>query len=249
MSSAGTWAWAQETNGALRRRDRTELIRQGVLARLSRLPARLRGPVGDSLTFEIPDPPDSALARNANERVKELSTPELYAHCLRTWAFSTMFAAHGKIKHDTELLYLACVLHDLGLTAAHDGIDPTARCFGIEGARAAHELVCRNGESESRARTVAEAITLHLNITVPVNMGAEAHLLSKGVSLDTIGRRLHQLPLASVRIVDKRWPREGFTEYLVATTNRQAKLRPQSRSALLHRLDFPALLRANPLDA
>jgi hypothetical protein len=198
--------------------------------------------------MELPAPPDSALARSADELVRELSNPELYAHCLRTWAFSAMFAARGKIEHDAELLYLACVLHDLGLTAVHDRADPTARCFGVEGARAAHALICGSGESESRARAVAEAITLHLNVTVPASMGAEAHLLSKGVSLDTIGRRLHQLPLASVRSVDARWPRKGFTEYLVSATNRQAEIRTQSRSALLRQLGLPALLRANPLD-
>lgn len=249
MSSVGTWAWAQRTDGRLRKRDRAELLRQGVLARLDRVPARLRRSLGESLSFELPVPPDSALARLADERVQELSTPEVYAHCLRTWAFSTMFAARSAVKHDAELLYLACVLHDLGLTSVHDGSDPTARCFAVEGARAAHELICAHGESERRARAVAEAIALHLNVTVPIRLGAEAHLLSKGVSLDTIGRRLHELPVPSVRKVEERWPRDGFTEQLVAATNRQAELRPQSRAAFLRGLGFPRLLRANPLDS
>jgi hypothetical protein len=249
MSSVGTWAWAQQTDGRLRRRDRAKLLGQGVLARLSRLPARLRGPVSESLSIEAPAPPDSAMARLAEERVREISPPELFGHCLRTWAFSTMFATRGRIKHDAELLYLACMLHDLGLTSAHDGADPTARCFAVEGARAAHALICSHGDAQSRAQIVAEAITLHLNVTVPAHMGAEAHLLSKGVSLDTIGRRLHQLPLPSVQKVDKRWPRDGFTECLVAATDRQAEIRPQSRSAFLHTLGFLDLLRANPLDA
>lgn len=249
MSSVGTWAWAQQTNGALRRRDHVELLRQAVLARFARLPAGLRRPLSEGPSVEMPTPPDSAMARLADDRVRELSTPELYAHCLRTWAFSAMFAARGKIKHDAELLYLACLLHDLGLTSSHDGADPTARCFAVEGARAAHELICSRGGVESRARTVAEAIALHLNVTVPARMGAEAHLLSKGVSLDTVGRRLHQLPPASVAITEKRWPRVGFAESLVAATNRQAEIRTRSRSAFLRDLGFPDLLRANPLDA
>jgi hypothetical protein len=248
MSSVGTWNWAARTGGRLRRRDRAELLRQGVLARLSRVPASLRRPLGESLSLELPSPPDSALARLAEERVRELSTPGLYAHCMRTWAFATMFAARDRVRHDEELLYLACVLHDLGLTRAHDQADPTAHCFAVEGARAAHELL-RAGGDQARARIVAEAITLHLNVTVPARMGAEAQLLSKGVSLDTIGRRLHRLPRASVDRAERNWPRRDFAEQLVAATTRQAELRPQSRSAFLARLGFARMLRANPLDA
>jgi hypothetical protein len=94
-SSVGTWAWAERTNGRLRRRDRAELLRQGVLARLSALPARVTRRLNDGPALEIPTPPDSALALLADERVRELSVPELYGHCLRTWAFAAMFAARA----------------------------------------------------------------------------------------------------------------------------------------------------------
>ncbi len=244
--TVGTWAWAQATDGRLRRRDRIELVRQAVLARLGGLAAARRtAPAGPAI--ELPDPPDSALARSAEECARELSTPELYAHCLRTWAFAEMFAARERARHDPELLYLACLLHDLGLTGAHDGADPSAQCFAVEGARAAHQRICGWGGGEDRAERVAEAITLHLNVTVPARLGAEAQLLSKGVSLDTVGRRLHRLPASSPREVDGRWPRDGFAEQLVTMTSRQAQIRPRSRSAFLHGLGFPALLRANPL--
>lgn len=249
MSAVGTWAWAERTDGRLSRRDRAHLLGQGVLARLGRLPASLRREAfGEGASLALPDPPDSALSLLAEERARRLSAPALYAHCLRTWAFAVLFAQRDRVAHDEELLYLACVLHDLGLTTAHDQRDPTAACFAVEGARAAHELLCRHGEAEDRAVAVAEAITLHLNVSVPERLGAEAHLLSKGVSLDTIGRGLHRLPGARVGDVNERWPREGFAGHLVSATGRQARIRPQSRSALLNRLGFAGLLQANPLD-
>jgi hypothetical protein len=249
MSAVGTWAWAERTDGRLGRADRAELLRQGVLARLGRLPVRLRSKVtGESGPVEPPTSPDSALARAAEERVRELSAPELYAHCLRTWAFSAMFARREHVAHDPELLYLACVLHDLGLTSAHDGHDATAACFAVEGARAAHRLLCAEGVEEQRALRVAEAITLHLNITVSPALGVEASLLSKGVSLDTVGRRVESMPAPALAAVAGRWPREACTEWLIAATDRQAEIRPQSRSAFLSRLGFAGLLRSNPLD-
>ncbi|HTA16077.1 MAG TPA: HD domain-containing protein [Solirubrobacteraceae bacterium] len=248
MSYVGTWEWAQATRGSLRRRDRIRLIGQGVCARLERMPGQWRSRIlGEHATLTLPEPPDSSLARDAEDCVRELSSVALYGHCARTWAFATLFAQRDRVHHDRELLYLACMLHDLGLTERHWGADPQAECFAVEGARAAHAFVHRHGASEQLARQVAEAISLHLNVTVPARLGAEAHLLSKGVSLDVVGRRLHQIPTPIVRSVDERWPRDGFVGELAASTARQARMRPRSRSALLHRLGFVGLIEGNPL--
>lgn len=249
MSQVGSWEWAQRTNGRLGRADRAELLRQGVLAQLSRMPAAVRRRfIRDKSSVSLPAPPDTALAKEAEERVRELSQPPLYGHCLRTWAFAALFAQRDRVDHDEELLYLACVLHDLGLTEAHEGRDPTAACFAVEGARAAHSLLCERQAPAERARSVAEAISLHLNISVPDRYGPEAVLLSKGVMLDVVGRRMERFPQAALMEVAEKWPREGSGALLLADTERQAKRRPQSRAALLHRLGFTKLVSANPLD-
>lgn len=249
MSTVGTWAWATETHGRLRRRDQAHLLRQAVVARLALLPGPWRRALlADGASVTLPDPPDSKLARLAEERVREFSTPALHAHCLRTWMFAVLFARRDRIDHDEELLYLACVLHDLGLTDGHDRRDPTAACFGVEGARAAHDLLCRNGQPEHRARKVAEAISLHLNVTVPARLGAEAHLLSKGVSLDAVGRGAHRLTGPAVLEVIERLPRDGLGQYIVSAMGKQARARPESRAAFLDRLGFAQLVLANPLD-
>jgi hypothetical protein len=176
MSYMGTWEWAQETGGSLRRRDRVRLICQGVSAQLERMPSSLRSRIlGEHGSLTLPTPPDSALAREAEERVREISSPSLYGHCLRTWAYAALFAQRDRVAHDAELLYLACVLHDLGLTEPHTGHDPHADCFAVEGAYAAHAFMLVRASSEKRARRVAEAISLHLNVNVPERLGAEAH--------------------------------------------------------------------------
>jgi hypothetical protein len=225
------------------------LIGQGVAARLARVPSQWRSRLlGEKGDLTLPTPPDSAIARAAEDRARELSSPALYAHCLRTWAFASMFAQRDRIKHDTELLYLACVLHDLGLTDTHIGRDARASCFAVEGGRAAATLMHEHGASEQRARAVAQAIMLHLNVSVPERLGPEAHLLSKGVSLDVVGRRLHQIPAPATARAAARWPREGFASELASATTKQAHMRPGSRSGLLHKLGFVKLIDGNPLE-
>lgn len=249
MTYVGTWEWAELTQGSLRQQDRMRLIGQGIAARLARMPSQWRSQLlGEKADLTLAPHPDSAIARAAEDRARELSTPGLYAHCLRTWAFASMFAQRDRIKHDTELLYLACVLHDLGLTDKHIGHDPRASCFAVEGGRAAAALVHKHGATEERARAVAEAIMLHLNVSVPERLGPEAHLLSKGVSLDVVGRRLHQIPAPAAERVTARWPRGDFASELATATTNQAHMRPASRSSLLHKLGFVKLINGNPLE-
>ncbi len=249
MTDLGSWAWAQRTHGELSRRDQAEMLRQGMLARLSQLPgAWRRHVVPDAPRLTLPSAPDTSLAREAEERVRELSSPALYGHCLRTWSFAALFAERDRVDHDEELLYVACVLHDLGLTDAHNGRDQTARCFAVEGARAARALVRAHGAAEQRALTVGEAIALHLNVDVHARYGPIATLLSKGVMLDVVGRGIGQLPMDVAREVAAAWPRDGSGPQLVSDTKRQAETRPHSRAAALHRLGFAKLVFANPLD-
>ena len=60
--------------------------------------------------------PDSELATNAAALVYKLSSPMLFAHVHRTYCFAAVLAARNGMKFDRELVYVASVLHDLGLT-------------------------------------------------------------------------------------------------------------------------------------
>jgi hypothetical protein len=245
----GTLAWARATGGALDRRARFEQLRHAVLARLAALgPDRLRR-AGFSGSVELPErEPDSGLCRDALDLCRETSSDALVGHCLRTWLFAALFAGRDGIAHDEEVLYVACLLHDLGLTPAHWQHDERARCFAVEGAFAAERFCLERGEAPGRAAQVAEAIVCHLNVRVPDGCGPETQLLQAGVGLDAVGRRAAELDSGSVGAVLARHPRTGLAEELCELTAGQARIRPESRISLLTRLGFQGLVRANPLD-
>jgi hypothetical protein len=231
----GTLAWGLATGGRLTRRER---LGQLVLAARAQVQARRDGaPV--PFACELPDtPPDSRVAREAFELCESLSSPALVGHCLRTWLWGCSFAQRDGVDHDPELLYVACLFHDLGLTPAHWCHDPAAGCFAVEGALAASRLVVAREWPEDRGARLAEAIALHLNVDVGVEMGAEAHLLHAGAGMDVIGRRRRELAAATRTAVLARHPRAGMAEELDGLLLGQASARPRSRIALLTRHGF-----------
>ena len=89
-------------------------------------------------------------------------------HCLRTYVWGALLGRRDRLDWDDELLYVACLLHDLGLTPAHDGREPGIECFAVEGARAADAFLADAGWDVGRRARVAEAIVLHNNAQVPI---------------------------------------------------------------------------------
>src|SRR3569833_921061 len=63
--------------------------------------------------------PDSKLAREAAELVRQHETELLYNHSVRVFLFGAMMGARENLKVDPELLYVAALFHDLGLVDAY----------------------------------------------------------------------------------------------------------------------------------
>src|SRR6516164_506 len=57
---------------------------------------------------------DSTIARTATQLSREVSPPYLFNHAVRTFLFGSLIAQRLRQKFDKEVLYLACILHDLG---------------------------------------------------------------------------------------------------------------------------------------
>ena len=60
--------------------------------------------------------PDSDLARKAAALAKNAHTPTLVHHVHRTYWFAEFLAKKREMTFDREVVYIASVLHDLGLT-------------------------------------------------------------------------------------------------------------------------------------
>jgi cyanamide hydratase family protein with HD domain len=221
--------------------------RQAVVAQVGGLPSALRAWLTDGPStplFDDREPPDTAVTREVLELARSSYDEPLLGHCLRTWLWAGLFAARDGVKADEELLYIACLLHDIALTDRFRPVE--AGCFAVEGGEIARTTLQSLGAPY--ADEVASAISLHMDVRVPRERGAEAHLLHAGAHLDVAGTRAADLPRQTIREVVTQHPRDGFPACFATLMRREATERPNSRAALLWHLGMRLPLTHNPLD-
>lgn len=242
--SVGTLSWARRTGGKLSAADRRRLALDGISAQLRRMPRQLRRRLGlpkASAPFDV-DPlrlPDTALAKAAEEALTASSSRPLIFHTYRTYAWGRILASQAGHALDDELFYVASLLHDLGLVLDDHQRPSGSCCFAYDGAEAALGVMQRAGMDTVRSERVADAISLHLNASVPLSQGAEARYLNAGAALDVIGLGKSHIPEDWLQRVLEAYPRDGWLEDVGPLLRREVETRPGSRvHFLFHRFQF-----------
>ncbi len=229
----GSAEWCTATGGRLRFGDRATLLGQAMLAQCQLLPESLKARLGRlpavrALEAESLELPDSAAARAAEEALGELAEPYLVNHSVRTFLWSHLLGQLDEIAHDVEALYVASLLHDIALLEK-SGAGGGA-CFAIRGAELARALVRARGFSAEREGLVADCITYHLNPAVPLEAGAEPHLMHRGVLFDVIGLRTWRIAPSDRDAVLHRFPRERMKLQLSDLFEADARAHPEARA-------------------
>jgi HD superfamily phosphodiesterase len=97
--------------------------------------------------------PDSTLARDATEFVRDVSSPLLFDHSRRVFLWGSLQGEKLGLDYDPELLYVGAMLHDVGLVEGHRSDHER---FEIDGANAARTFLERHGLPEQQVMTVWE---------------------------------------------------------------------------------------------
>jgi hypothetical protein len=169
--------------------------------------------------------PDSALAREVTEFIRDAEDDLLFNHSRRVFFFGALQGQRRGLRPDLELLYTAAMFHDIGLTERYRS--STIR-FEVDGANAAREFLASHGFDESHAQTVWLGIALHTTPGVPEFMAPEVALLQAGVEVDVVGVGREQLSPEALAAVTAAHPRPQFKQRILAAFNDGMKHRPQS---------------------
>ena len=200
--------------------------------------------------------PDSKLAREATDLLREYGTPLLFAHSLRVYLFGALRGRHRKLTVDRELLYLGAVFHDLGLTPKYRSPDHR---FEVDSANAARDFLRANGIDEATAGLVWDAIALHTTPEIPWHKPPEIALVTGGVEADVLGDGLDEIPTSDRDAVLAAYPRLDFKRGIVRAFSDGFASKPATAFGTMNsdvlertlpgyrRPNFCDLIAANPL--
>lgn len=166
--------------------------------------------------------PDSALAREATNIARAAEPAEIFDHSLRTYLFAELIAKAKGLPHDCELVYVASILHDTGMSSRYMS---ARNPFEVDGASVARKLLNQHGISGPRSDLAWDAIALHDNSGIAQHKQAEVLLVNAGVSAD-FGGYLELLKRADIIAVLDAAPRTNFVDVFLKTTAVLAARKP-----------------------
>ena len=169
---------------------------------------------------------DSQVAKMATELSRSVSPPYLFNHMVRTFLFGSLAGRGLGQKFDEEVLYLACILHDLGLTDRFEGDRP----FEIQGAEAARHFLETHAYAQEKIGIVWDGIAMHAS---PIGQfkQPEIALVGEGAAADVIEPDFSTIKKADVEEVVAAFPRLKFKDAFVRTCADVVRKHPRAASS------------------
>src|ERR1700757_1857565 len=150
--------------------------------------------------------PDSTLAQEITELVRDTETALLFNHSSRVYYWGALTGQRRGLRFDPELLYAGAMFHDMGLTPKHASAHER---FEVDSANAARDFLRSHGIAERDIETVWTAIALHPTPGIPPHMPSVIALVTAGVEMDVLGIAFAEFTDVEREAVVRAHPRPG----------------------------------------
>ena len=168
--------------------------------------------------------PDSKLGRETTELVRDTESSLLFNHSTRVYYFGSLAGKRRGLKFDPELLYIAAIFHDMGLTPQHSSKSDR---FEVDGANTARAFLRQHNISQQEIDAVWTAIALHTTPGIPEFMQPVIALLTNGVEMDVLGIAYSEFSDADREAIVAAYPRTPhFKEDIIQAFYDGIKHRP-----------------------
>lgn len=156
--------------------------------------------------------PDSKLAVEAQEILREYGNDLLWNHSNRVYIFGAIQGKQASLKFDEELLYVSALFHDLGLTKKFSSPD---KRFEVDGANAARSFLQQHRMDDESIRLVWDAIALHTTIGITEHKEPQVSLIYSGVGYDVMGDGYDEISEELREQVVTAFPRDNFKQKIL----------------------------------
>jgi hypothetical protein len=173
------------------------------------------------------DLPDTEICSAAVRLARDVSPEFLHNHCVRGYLFGRELAAtrglRAGVDYDEEVVFLAAVLHDLGITDYGRG----DQRFEVDGADAAARFLGAHGFGADRVTIVWQAIALHTSVGLGHRFGTEHAVCHSGIDMDISGAQKELLPRGFADRVHAAWPRHNVGYAITEAIGRDTRADPR----------------------
>jgi hypothetical protein len=170
--------------------------------------------------------PDSQMAREVTEFIRDAEGDMLFRHSMRVYLWGALHGQSHALEFDPELLYVAALFHDFGLTA---GFHESPLRFEVDGANAARDFLRGHNIPEVDVRRTWLAIALHTTPGVPEHLEPEVALVHAGAAMDVVGRGYEEFRIEQRDAILAAYPRgHEFENLMIDAFYEGMKLRPQT---------------------
>ena len=167
---------------------------------------------------------DTPLISRAMDLARTHSEPYLFNHAVRSWLFAVRLGQLQGIPHDPEVIAVATLLHDLGLTESFTG----PKRFEIEGADAARTFARDEGFDDRRVQLIWDTVALNSTPSIALYKEAEVALSTAGIGLDWGGFQYDRIPAQEMKSILAAFPRLDMKKGFTDSVCRIAKTRPET---------------------
>jgi len=193
--------------------------------------------------------PDTKLAADATELVRDVTTDLVYDHSRRVFFFGSLQGRKRGLSFDPELLYIGAMFHDVGL---NEQFRRDGRRFEVDSANEARKFLHAHGVPEDSVRRVWTAIALHTTPGIPEFMEPEVALVTAGVEYDVLGIGYYDVSDAERAEITALHPRPDFKRRILQAVTEGFGRRPESTFGTVNadvlECFVPGFQRANFVD-
>jgi hypothetical protein len=168
--------------------------------------------------------PGTLLVERALDHAREKCEPYLFNHVVRSWLFAERIGQLQAIEHDSEVLAVGTLLHDITLNESFAG----PRRFEVEAADLARGFATEAGVDKQRAQQVWDCVALNSTPSIGLYKEAEVSLCTIGICLDVVGLQYNSIPPTEMKAIITAFPRLGMKRRMSMCFCHIAATRPET---------------------